>query len=152
MGPTADAIHILSCQFFTKFQKDGYRAVKSWLDRVDIFKKRFVFVPINITESHWFLAVLVNIGMVHDGHFADDDNEKHEHSFCIVLDPLGMDLTTILQPIVDLLNNEAERYGRFDAAKPFNRKTFPIIYVPKNTSKYFLSHTLCKHYLQFHNP
>ncbi|KAJ1973494.1 hypothetical protein H4R34_005058, partial [Dimargaris verticillata] len=40
-----------------------YDRVKSWTSKVDIFKKRFIIIPIH-DRAHWFLALIVNPGLM----------------------------------------------------------------------------------------
>ncbi|KAI8912877.1 hypothetical protein BC831DRAFT_189961 [Entophlyctis helioformis] len=39
----------------------GYASVRSWTAKDDIFKKKFVVVPIN-EACHWYLAIIYNLG------------------------------------------------------------------------------------------
>lgn len=38
----------------------GYNRVRRWTKNVDIFAKKFVYIPI-VQGSHWSLAVLTNL-------------------------------------------------------------------------------------------
>ncbi|KAG9125835.1 hypothetical protein FRC07_006033 [Ceratobasidium sp. 392] len=58
----ADQIHVFNSFFFKKL--DGgrgkvcdYNSVKKWTSKFDLFKKKFVIVPIN-EHLHWYLAVV----------------------------------------------------------------------------------------------
>ena len=44
--------------FLGKLQKDGYPAVKRWTKKVDIFSYDKIFVPVNLDNDHWCLAVV----------------------------------------------------------------------------------------------
>lgn len=73
-----------SCHFFNSFfyykltqkadkaegedkeNKRGHERVKKWTKAVDIFSKRYVFVPIH-AALHWSLAIIVNPGNVGQG-------------------------------------------------------------------------------------
>jgi Ulp1 family protease len=61
-------IHIFSSHFYTTLSIEGADAVKSWTARknIDIFKKRFIFLPVNV-EDHWSLCVVVNPANITDG-------------------------------------------------------------------------------------
>ncbi|KAJ1982586.1 hypothetical protein H4R35_000212 [Dimargaris xerosporica] len=40
-----------------------YDRVKSWTSKVDIFKKRYIIIPIH-ERAHWYLALIVNPGLM----------------------------------------------------------------------------------------
>eukprot|EP00035_Acanthoeca_spectabilis_P009484 m.167931 g.167931 ORF g.167931 m.167931 type:complete len:993 (-) comp14738_c0_seq7:91-3069(-) len=69
-----DNVHIFSTFFYKKLtsggRKDsdlsqGFAKVKSWTKTVNIFEKKFLFVPI-CENAHWYLAVICNPGMRKD--------------------------------------------------------------------------------------
>ncbi|KAJ3088577.1 Sentrin-specific protease 6 [Quaeritorhiza haematococci] len=69
----ADQVYIFNTFFYQQLTRKGdkekgaglyriqYERVKKWTSKVDIFKKRFVFVPIN-ENLHWYLVVIYNPG------------------------------------------------------------------------------------------
>ena len=62
---TTTQSHVPVCHFFSSFfykqlTADGYtyRNVRRWTRKFDIFRKDIVFVPINVSDSHWVLATI----------------------------------------------------------------------------------------------
>jgi len=54
------SVHSFDTYFYERFLKSGYESVERWTKNVDIFSKRKVFFPINITGkkfAHWILVV-----------------------------------------------------------------------------------------------
>ena len=47
----------ISSYFITKIEQDGIESVKSWTKNVNIFGYDVIFIPINISNKHWTLAV-----------------------------------------------------------------------------------------------
>ena len=39
-------------------------SVASWTKKIDIFKKKLIFVPVN-ADNHWSLCVIVNPGLLY---------------------------------------------------------------------------------------
>lgn len=64
------SIHVYSTFFYMKMSEyrdraRSYEQVKKWTNRVDVFSKRYLVVPIN-ENMHWYLAVVVNpAGVLH---------------------------------------------------------------------------------------
>ncbi|GAA5934058.1 hypothetical protein JCM3775_002863 [Rhodotorula graminis] len=64
LGPQ---IHVFNSFFYQRLSinkdlkrgVDPYLLVEKWTQRVDLFKKRFIVVPIN-AAPHWYLAIIVN--------------------------------------------------------------------------------------------
>ncbi|KAJ1658635.1 hypothetical protein IWQ61_002166 [Dispira simplex] len=65
----ADQIHIFNTFFYPqltaksarKLHPTCYDRVKSWTTKVNIFNKRFIFIPIH-EKAHWYLALVCNPG------------------------------------------------------------------------------------------
>ncbi|KAI0357362.1 hypothetical protein OH77DRAFT_1422202 [Trametes cingulata] len=60
----AEQVHIFNSFFFKKLNskkevRDSYPSVRKWTSKVDIFKKKYIIVPIN-ENFHWYLAIIVN--------------------------------------------------------------------------------------------
>lgn len=68
-------IHFFSTQFFQKIQDQGVDSVAKWTARrkINIFEKKFVFIPIN-DYLHWSLCVVVNPGKIENAY--NDPNEN----------------------------------------------------------------------------
>ncbi|KAG8709825.1 hypothetical protein FRC08_017990 [Ceratobasidium sp. 394] len=58
-----DQIHVFNSFFFKKLDAGGrgkrcdYNSVKKWTSKIDLFKKKFIIVPIN-EHLHWYLAII----------------------------------------------------------------------------------------------
>ncbi|KAG8972431.1 hypothetical protein FRC05_010024 [Tulasnella sp. 425] len=60
----ADDIWVFNSFFYKKLSNrklEGYSSVQKWTAKVDIFKKKFIVVPIN-ENLHWYLAVIYRPG------------------------------------------------------------------------------------------
>ncbi|KAL5524466.1 hypothetical protein ACEPAF_9606 [Sanghuangporus sanghuang] len=60
----ADSVHVFSSFFFKKLAsksnktpEEGHKSVRKWTAKVDLFKKKFIVVPIN-ENIHWYLAII----------------------------------------------------------------------------------------------
>ena len=54
-------IHIFSSFFFTLLFKSGqyrFKDVQRWTKKIDIFTLEKIFIPVNITNSHWTLVLI----------------------------------------------------------------------------------------------
>jgi Ulp1 family protease len=76
---TQDCIHLFNTFFYKKLlvgnnpgykeanpngpSWQAYETVRSWTNKVDIFEKKMLIIPINET-GHWYLAVILNPGAV----------------------------------------------------------------------------------------
>ncbi|CAN0423066.1 unnamed protein product, partial [Ectocarpus fasciculatus] len=59
-------VHVFTSHFFTKLTESrsddfeaAYSKVQHWTRNVDLFKKKFVLVPV-VEDMHWSLACLCN--------------------------------------------------------------------------------------------
>lgn len=60
---TSEEVHIMSSFFYTKLVSDPadyYQNVKKWVSNSNLFRKKYVVVPINI-NFHWFGCVITNL-------------------------------------------------------------------------------------------
>jgi len=62
-NPQNSSVHFFPAQFYGVLHDGGPEAVASWTASIDIFKKKFVFVPIK-KDLHWSLCVIVNSGEI----------------------------------------------------------------------------------------
>ncbi|EPQ51077.1 hypothetical protein GLOTRDRAFT_141216 [Gloeophyllum trabeum ATCC 11539] len=57
----ADQIHVFSSFFYKKLntrnREEGYQSVRKWTSKFDLFRKKYIIVPIN-ENLHWYLAVI----------------------------------------------------------------------------------------------
>ena len=75
-----NSIYIFNTFFYEKLaQKDengrvGYAKVKTWTSKVDIFKMKYVIVPIN-AKMHWYLAIVYNLpALIRDGRTGQEES------------------------------------------------------------------------------
>ena len=66
--PIQQAIHVFNCMFYTcltahKQAEQGHKVVSRWTNKVDLFSKDYILIPINYSY-HWSLAVIVRPGAV----------------------------------------------------------------------------------------
>ncbi|KAL6308454.1 hypothetical protein BKA93DRAFT_566260 [Sparassis latifolia] len=59
----AEDVYVFSSFFYKKLniknKAEGYQSVRKWTSKFDIFKKKYVIVPIN-EHFHWWLAIIYN--------------------------------------------------------------------------------------------
>ncbi|KAJ3528935.1 hypothetical protein NM688_g7926 [Phlebia brevispora] len=59
----AEQVHIFNSFFYKKMhvksKEDGYKSVRKWTSKFDLFKKKYIIVPIN-EHMHWYLAIICN--------------------------------------------------------------------------------------------
>ncbi|KII86918.1 hypothetical protein PLICRDRAFT_273907 [Plicaturopsis crispa FD-325 SS-3] len=57
----ADQVHVFSSFFYKKLNKkpyeEGFQSVRKWTSKFDLFKKKYLIVPIN-EHLHWYLAII----------------------------------------------------------------------------------------------
>lgn len=127
-----DDVCIMSSFFYTKLVSDPndyYGNVKKWVNNSDLFKKKFVVVPINST-FHWFGCVITNLDVLYN-HFKEIDRNSHgnSHALQAINDKsIGHtfskddDELTVSTPIVKILTFDSLRqtHGReIDPIKEF---------------------------------
>ncbi|CCI40892.1 unnamed protein product [Albugo candida] len=59
-GEPEKSCHFFNSFFYTKVSEDGYnyRNVRRWTRKVDLFGMDKIFVPVNLSNTHWCLAVI----------------------------------------------------------------------------------------------
>ncbi|KAL0579200.1 hypothetical protein V5O48_002823 [Marasmius crinis-equi] len=122
----ADQIYVFSTFFYQKLDKEegidaGYRAVARWTNKVDLFQKKYVFVPIN-KDMHWFLAVLYQPRFVLDPVAERELGEQIPYIF--IMDSLGQKHNKVIEKLSRYLELEAaakHRKDGVDLMKPIGR-------------------------------
>ena len=66
----------------TTLKDEGPEAVSSWTakNNINIFKKKFVFIPVN-ADLHWSLCVVVNAGLIANWYDSENVPDTEEHSW-----------------------------------------------------------------------
>ncbi|GFH53921.1 hypothetical protein CTEN210_10397 [Chaetoceros tenuissimus] len=128
MGNVSDQVHVFPSQFYTELEQKGVESVTSWTANrnIDIFEKKYVFVPVN-KDIHWSLLVIVNPGKI----VSDDKKEawdQHlEHPYVLFMDSLRAHNKSKLQKtLYTWLNAEAARLHKFDRKDPYTHLACPV--------------------------
>lgn len=93
-GKGISKIHVFSTFFYTNLKSKGYAGVRKWAKRakVDVSELDYVFVPVNLNQTHWALAVIDNV------------NERFEY-----IDSLFGDGSSILYLLADYMVQETKK-------------------------------------------
>ena len=142
MGAAANNVHVFTTQFYSKLEDQGAEAVASWTAKkgVDIFEKKFIFIPVN-KDIHWSLCVIVNPGMVANAIDQDveNDDEVLQHPFLLFMDSLKAHrISRMRKHIQGWMNAEAKRLDKFKSSykkEPFDSHTLPTI-IPKGKNAF----------------
>jgi len=80
-NPDSD-VHFFTSHFMTTLKDEGPEAVSSWTAKknINIFKKKFVFIPVN-ADLHWSLCVVVNAGLIANWYDSENVPDTEEHSW-----------------------------------------------------------------------
>eukprot|EP00970_Alexandrium_tamarense_P005850 scaffold956_cov98-Alexandrium_tamarense.AAC.1 len=62
LGNKSD-VHFFTTHFMSTLEEEP-SSVASWTKKIDIFKKKLIFVPVN-ADNHWSLCVIVNPGLLY---------------------------------------------------------------------------------------
>ena len=111
--------------------------MESWTARknVDIFTKKFVFIPVN-KHLHWSLCVVVNPGAILNGH-AEKASSDSLYPCILFLDSLGAHKkTAVAKAVRRWLNSEWKRLkkGEKDGESLFTASAMPV-HDPKGERK-----------------
>ena len=132
--PETSTVHFFTSHFFTILDKRGPAAVSSWTAKknIDIFKRRFVFIPVN-ESRRWSLCVVVNPGAISNEYMDEDDQSDDQDFPCILfLDSLKAPKARVANKVRNWLNHEAKRLGKFAelfegrTPKVFNKDTMEV--------------------------
>jgi Ulp1 family protease len=141
MGSSAENICIFPSRFYQKLSGlDGYSGVARWSKNVDIFTKDIIMIPINHSECHWTLYVIINPGKV--GYQMSDNRGTDievKPPFCLYMDSYGYP-NQFHDQILLYLNKEAERLKKLSSSEknmPFTTESLPC-YVPEGKYKHNL--------------
>eukprot|EP00547_Thalassionema_nitzschioides_P008249 CAMPEP_0194224716 /NCGR_PEP_ID=MMETSP0156-20130528/38017_1 /TAXON_ID=33649 /ORGANISM="Thalassionema nitzschioides, Strain L26-B" /LENGTH=1183 /DNA_ID=CAMNT_0038956397 /DNA_START=8 /DNA_END=3559 /DNA_ORIENTATION=+ len=126
-------VHIFSSHFYSSLKNDGTAAVASWTAKknIDIFSKRFVFIPIN-ESLHWSLCVVVNPSSISNSRqlFADESDSRYaeEPASCILfLDSLkAHKKKTVARHVRRWLNSEWKRLKSETDDHVYTAKTMKV--------------------------
>jgi len=84
----ADKVYFFNTYFFTRLTENSgrksidYKSVERWTSKVDIFTYDYIVVPINDSQTHWYLAIICNLSKMKRKpiaqSFDDDDSQVQE--------------------------------------------------------------------------
>jgi Ulp1 family protease len=133
MGAYANNIHIFSTFFYLKLSTGGYSHVTRWTKNIDLFTKDIIIIPINHSQNHWSLYVIVSPGRVdHQASNIEQTALMPNQPFCLYMDSFGY-RNIFHETILHYLNQEAKKLGKFSSFgnnPPFDTGTLPC-FVPK---------------------
>eukprot|EP00970_Alexandrium_tamarense_P015004 scaffold4566_cov103-Alexandrium_tamarense.AAC.1 len=92
LGNKSD-VHFFTTYFMSTLEKEP-SSVASWTKKIDIFKKKLIFVPVN-DDNHWSLCVIVNPGLNVEG-----EAKAKEGSCILLLDSLKIHRTDKVAKII----------------------------------------------------
>uniref|UniRef100_A0A1B0FIA2 Ubiquitin-like protease family profile domain-containing protein n=1 Tax=Glossina morsitans morsitans TaxID=37546 RepID=A0A1B0FIA2_GLOMM len=52
------SVYAMSTFFASRLMSSGYDAVRRWTNKVDIFSKDILLIPINLAQVHWSIAII----------------------------------------------------------------------------------------------
>ncbi|CAI4065400.1 hypothetical protein N7582_003011 [Saccharomyces uvarum] len=90
-----EQVYLMSSFFYTKLisnPADYYSNVKKWVNNTDLFSKKYVVIPINIS-CHWFSCIVTNLDAILDYHQNKDKNEAINSEEISINNPLVNILT-----------------------------------------------------------
>lgn len=87
-------VHVFSTFFYTTLKNQGYNGVRKWAKRakVDVSELDYIFVPVNLNQTHWALALIDNV------------NQRFQY-----IDSMYSDGTDILYALVDYMTEETKK-------------------------------------------
>lgn len=84
----ADSIHVFNTYFYKFLSattvEEGYRKLRRWTSKVDLFTKKYIVVPIN-EDYHWYLALIVNPGFLLMDQEKDSGSEQDQEEVASAL-------------------------------------------------------------------
>jgi len=140
-------VHFFTSHFYSTLSEKGVEAVESWTARkkIDIFKKKLIFIPINKT-LHWSLCVVVNPGAINDPVVIDGDRPV---PCMLFFDSLHMHCTSETKNhVLKWLNHEYQKMqGQKKGEGPFKTSTFQDYspQVPFQTNGYDCGIFVCRY-------
>ncbi|EUC46741.1 hypothetical protein COCMIDRAFT_91958 [Bipolaris oryzae ATCC 44560] len=85
LNVSADKVYFFNTYFFTKLTDNAgrksmnYKAVERWTSKIDIFTYDYIVVPINESQSHWYLAIICNVSNIQRKPIVEDFDDPQLH-------------------------------------------------------------------------
>lgn len=79
----AEKVYFFNTYFFTRLTENAgrksmdYKAVERWTSKIDIFTYDYIVVPINESQSHWYLAIICNVSNIRRKPVLEDFDDPH---------------------------------------------------------------------------
>ncbi|KAJ1678027.1 hypothetical protein EV182_004934, partial [Spiromyces aspiralis] len=81
----AEQVFVFSPFFFNQLARrntaaasdNGYQRIRKWTNKVDLFSKRYLIVPIN-ESYHWYMAVIYNPGLAVGGNRSRETSQQQD--------------------------------------------------------------------------
>lgn len=142
--------------FYTTLKQKGYQGVKRWAKRrkLNVFEKSLVFIPINISSTHWALATVDNKAKTiayYDSLNSVSSNQQLEDDSN---DEIYQPRFTGLELIKTYMKGEAERLELANSVDVDEYQLLPNIKVPQQQNGFDCGvfTCICAYYLSTGRP
>ncbi|GAX11796.1 sentrin-specific protease 7 [Fistulifera solaris] len=129
---TSPDFHVFTTHFYTTLEDNGVEGVSNWTTKkkIDVFKLRFVFIPIN-KALHWSLCVVVNPGYILSSadQSAPSSGDDAPMPCLLFFDSLKMhQKDRVHRNVTKWLNAEWMRLRKSAVVEaPFNKSSLPVL-------------------------
>ena len=142
---TGSNLHFFTSHFYTQLSTKKFGSMTNWTTKKDIniFEKKFIFIPIN-QNSHWSLSVVVNPGSINNSQESDSKKQANLDLPCLIcMDSMNNyhNKPQIRTNVETWLNSQ---YSQIYKGQPFNKNTFKFFQPTGKCS--FLQHQLLFHF------
>ncbi|KAL1931026.1 hypothetical protein VTP01DRAFT_10163 [Rhizomucor pusillus] len=121
-------LHYMQTRLVDETYGYNYERVRRWFMKIDIFKKRYALMPVCL-ESHWFLAILINL----QNCLGNEDLDASKEPRIYLLDSLGVNRAKEGRQIARYLECiAADRHP----TERFRRPNVSNVRVPQQTNEY----------------
>ena len=128
-------VHFFSTHFYPwLLEEGGLKRVSSWTAQknIDVFRKKWIFIPINHADTHWSLCCVVNPGFILNSVEAlkKDPRDDEPYPCILYFDSMrGHAKETLVLNVQKWLNSEWTRLDKAtnrNESKPFNDSSLPV--------------------------
>lgn len=127
----ASDCHFFTSHFYSALTSQGEKGVESWTAKknIDVFKKKLIFIPINMT-LHWSLCVVLNPGAIMNDGGGKEDRSSRRIPCMLFFDSLNMHRKArVRDAVISWLNSEWVRLRKkpISGRGPYTRDNFRIL-------------------------
>jgi Ulp1 family protease len=122
-------VHFFTTHFYTALSACGPNRVTSWTatKKINVFRKKFILIPVNDAFIHWSLCCVVNPGAILKNvkTLNEDPSDDEPYPCILVFDSMMMSHTMAENLAINVrewLNSEWTRLGK--ATKDIEREPF----------------------------